>query len=359
MKKVLIAITSLHGGGAERVVSVWTRQLFEKGYDVSVLVLSRQENEYPICEGVNVYTVAQNPEQYLKLSFFERFKKMRSFVKNINPDVLINFLPTMQIWMLAVCFGLGIKRIETVRNNPDREASGLKQKIWKFCLFSSKKVILQTKEQGEFFGKVIQNKCVVIPNPICKQYCENCKQFYNEKNTEFIAVGRLASQKNYPLMINAFKLSVEKCSDIKLSIFGSNSSSKLQELINELNMQNNIFLMGRSENVSQELLKRDAFIMSSDYEGMPNALAEAMATGLVCISTDCRTGPKDLIDDGINGFLVQTGNTEEMANAILKVIEMPKEESERIGKSAREKILHFCSEENSFNRLVELIEDNN
>jgi glycosyltransferase involved in cell wall biosynthesis len=103
-------------------------------------------------------------------------------------------------------------------------------------------------------------------------------------------------------MIKAFSKACEKNKDIHLSIYGTGEDSyiaKLKELIKEYDVQGKIELMGRTSNVSEVLKNADAFLMTSDYEGMPNALLEAMATGLVCISTDCRTGPKDMIDNGI------------------------------------------------------------
>ena len=96
--------------------------------------------------------------------------------------------------------------------------------------------------------------------------------------------------------------------------------------------------------------------MTSDYEGMPNALAEALATGLVCISTNCRTGPRDLIDDGKSGYLVQVGNEEEIVGAIGKATTLTQKEAMEIGKSAREKVLELCGEENSLKKLIDLIE---
>ena len=96
--------------------------------------------------------------------------------------------------------------------------------------------------------------------------------------------------------------------------------------------------------------------MSSDYEGMPNALAEAMATGLVCISTDCRTGPRDLIKDGENGFLVPVGNVEAMTDSIKRVASLDADAIERIGREARLYVTDLCGRENSLNKLIEAIE---
>lgn len=360
MKKILLAIGSLTGGGAERVVSVWANQLSRKGYEVSVLVYGRSEGEYPIDNSVNIVSIAPTNSQFLKLSYFERLKRMRTSIKGIAPDITINFLPRMQIWMMFATFGMKLKRVETVRVSPwvICRNSKLEKFLWKNCFPKADKVIVQTAEQADFFSKKVQKKCVVIPNPVAEQYRENSKTSYKEKNEEFIAVGRITSQKNYEMMFKAFAKVAQKSPNIRLSVFGTGElEESLNSLISELDMNQNIKLMGRSDNIPQELHSRDVFLMSSDFEGMPNALAEAMATGLVCVSTDCKTGPKDLIDDGKNGFLVPTGDVDKFTEVIGRICDMTKTESEKLGKAAREKILSFCSEENSFNRLVGLIEE--
>jgi glycosyltransferase involved in cell wall biosynthesis len=122
-------------------------------------------------------------------------------------------------------------------------------------------------------------------------------------------------------------------------------------------MTDRIVLKGRSEDMLSILRSSDAFLMTSDYEGMPNALLEAMVVGLPCISTDCRTGPKDMIDDGVNGYLVKTGDAESISRAIVKMAQMSDTEAKKMGSAAREKILDICGTEKSLKRLVEVIEE--
>jgi glycosyltransferase involved in cell wall biosynthesis len=108
-------------------------------------------------------------------------------------------------------------------------------------------------------------------------------------------------------MIEAFAKAAQSCPGIRLSVFGVGDKAyveKVQDLIDEWGMTDRIVLKGRSEDMLSILRSSDAFLMTSDYEGMPNALIEAMVVGLPCISTDCRTGPKDMIDDSVNGYLV-------------------------------------------------------
>lgn len=359
MKKVLFCIQKLTGGGAERVVSVWASQLAEKGYAVSILTHGRVDNEYPVSNKVDVLHVTETHDEYVKLNSVKKLILHRKLVKRINPHVIISFLPSMEVIVMLSTIGLRKKKVETVRVSPWNIGGGSIIKfLWKKCINRSYKTIIQTAEQGEFFSKKVQNKCVVIPNPIAAQYKENISREHPEQITRFIAAGRIDPQKNYPLMIKAFA-SVAKERDLTLDIFGAgdeNYIKSLQALIDELKMTQKIKLRERTPNLIDEYKNSHAYLMTSDFEGMPNALAEAMATELVCISSDCRTGPKDLIDDNENGFLFETGNQKELEELIEKVACMDRDTAINIGKKAREKVLNFLSEENSLNKLMEIID---
>ena len=198
----------------------------------------------------------------------------------------------------------------------------------------------------------------MVSNPLDEQYVSKHKLDYSEKVTRFIAAGRVCEQKNYPLMIKAFAKAVQDYPDITLKIYGDGDNQykeSLYKLIEELGMTQNIFLCGKTKEIDAEFRKSDAYIMSSDYEGMPNSLAEAMATGLVCISTDCRTGPKDLIDHGVNGLLTKVNDESAMKEAIVNVCKMNSEEARAIGNKAREKALYVCGNDCSLNKLISII----
>ena len=199
----------------------------------------------------------------------------------------------------------------------------------------------------------------MIPNPINEKIREKPKQQYSNETCNFVAAGRITEQKNYPVMIEAFEIASKECPDIQLSIYGTGSDeyiAYIQKVIDDKGLSDKVKLMGRTTDMISALHNADAFLMTSDYEGMPNALAEAMAVGLPCISTNCKTGPRDLIDDGENGFLVEVGNAENIAKAIVKVAQMNAEQASEMGKKAREKVLDLCSEENSLERLIKVIE---
>lgn len=362
MKKIILAVCQIAGGGAERVVSIWSAKLAEQGYDVSILVFGRQKNEYQLPSNVKVLSIVPCYDDFQKLSYFKRYLRFRKVLKENKPDVLISFLPTVQVWCSFASFGLKIRRIETIRNNPwlDFSTNKFFRKLWLKCFNKADSIIVQTKEQIEFFKEKNKNKCRVIPNPVAKEFLASNSKQPNRKVRSFVASGRISPQKNYPLMIESFKNAHKKYPDIKLDIFGKgdkNYVKKIEKIINEEELSDSINLRGYSNNLAEEYLNADAFLMTSDYEGLPNSLIEAMASKLICISTDCKTGPKDLIDDGVSGFLAKTGDAKSICDCIISAINLSPTQIENMGNNARKKIIDFCSDEKSFKALLEVIEN--
>ena len=355
-KKILIAVSSLGGGGAERVATVWASQLAECGYDVSIYVTSRIADEYPLSDKVTVYAGGQTRGEYLSKSYFRRFRNVCSILKKIDPDYIVSFLFNTRIWMMFGSMGLRAKLIDTVRISPwVYDSYKFPARILSQMSYDvSRKIIVQASDQKDWFSERNQKKCVLVPNPISPLYKTNYKEYISQEVVNFIAAGRIDPQKNYPMMIDAFASVVKQYPNIKLRIFGKGKddyTQKLQDQINSLGMQESIFLMGRSSEIHIEYKKSDVFLMTSDFEGLPNSLMEAMASRLICISTDCKTGPRDLIDHNENAFMVPVGDSKALAQSIVNVMNMTYEERVAMADKARAKIMSYCSEENSLKRL--------
>lgn len=357
----MIAIHGLAQAGAERVAASWANYLAQHGHEVAVMVYASEENTYDLDQRVRIVPMAASREAYSQLPKVKQLLKMRQLVRQEKPQVIISFLPRMQINMMLATFGLRAKRLETVRNNPwiDRDV-GKKRFLWNLCFRRSSGIIIQIGEQALYFPEKLQKKITVIGNPISKDFAQQVKQYGEEGICKFVSVARISPQKNYAMMVRAFAKTIQKDSPCKLDIYGAGAPQaveELQALIEQLGMEQHITLCGWRKDISQILTSYDGFLMSSNYEGMPNALAEAMATGLVCLSTDCKTGPKDMIEDGINGYLATTGSEDSFAEGIQKMRQMDPQQCAAMGAAAREKILTMCSEENTLARLKQLIEE--
>ena len=180
--------------------------------------------------------------------------------------------------------------------------------------------VFQTSDAMKFYDGAINCKTAVIENPINDIFLNHKKAKTRRKNA--VSCGRLEKQKNYGLLIDAFADVVKLYPDYTLEIYGEGSKKEeLKGLSRKLGIDNKVLFKGRADNIADEIADAGVFVMSSDYEGMPNALMEAMALGIPCISTDCPVGgPKVLIGKDENGILVDMGDKKALANAILRVI---------------------------------------
>ena len=138
-----------------------------------------------------------------------------------------------------------------------------------------------------------------------------------------VSAGRLAPQKNQKMLITAFSKIANQYPDYNLTIYGEGALRQfLEQQISDLGLQERVFLPGNITDLHTQIKTSAFFVMSSDFEGMPNALIEAMALGLPCISTDCPCGgPKTLIREKENGLLIEVGDSDALADAMATLIE--------------------------------------
>ena len=325
MKKYLFIIPSLSKGGAERVVSVLSSELVEQGKEVTVITHFEVEDRYPISEKVKLICLSGlYEEEYRKnislIYLVKLIYRLRKAILQENPDYILPFLWTTCIRVdLALIFSKYKKRvIQTVRNNPMIFPSNKLMKVYRdYLVKNSVKTIVQNSEQKKYFKKSLHNKVFILPNPVSKDLF-NIKQEKLNDEIKIIGVGRLEKQKNFDMLIDAFSVINSNCKKIKLHIYGEGSlKSYFQEKIIENNLDNSIILEGRSNDYKKIYGDADIFVLTSNFEGMPNTLLEAMAVGIPCISTNCPTGPSDIIKDKENGFLVEVNNVNQLANRIL------------------------------------------
>ena len=137
-----------------------------------------------------------------------------------------------------------------------------------------------------------------------------------------VAAGRLTGQKGFDRLIRAFRRVADKRPDWQLRIFGQGEGQQaLQALIDDLDLGGNVRLMGFTNRLPQEMADASIYALSSRFEGFPMVLLEAMACGLPPVSFDCPTGPRDLIDDGVDGLLIRNGDVDAFAAGLLRLID--------------------------------------
>lgn len=343
--KMLFYINVLGGGGAERVMANLSSQFSEDGNEVVLVATYKVDKEYEVSKGVRkVYLEKQGSYSSNRIiRNVQRIFKLRKIIKREKPDVVISFMAEPNFRAILANSGLKSKTIVSVRNDPSKEYSGkIGGLIATRLLPKANGCVFQTNDAMRYFSNVLQKKSKVIYNAVKEDF------YHVERNPQegrIVTLGRLTSQKNHTLLIEAFSMIAEQFPNTIIEIYGEGDlRSQIEKQISELQLENRVFLKGNVSNVAQVYEAADVFVLSSDFEGMPNALMEAMAAGLPCVSTDCPCGgPKMLISDQNDGLLVPVGDVRKMTEALTLLMEN-REFKLELGEKAKLKALEFASE---------------
>lgn len=320
--KIMICIGQLCKGGAERVVSNLSNYLSNNN-DVTLVIFRKTKIEYKIDNNVKVIELDEKEKTKFKIiRNINRFIKLNKIIKKGKYDITLSFLPKPSYIVLLLKKIRKNKVIVSVRNDPKIEYKSLLNKILMKWLYpTADGFVFQTNEAKNYFSSKIQNKSEIILNSINQDFLVD-KPFDGVRDKVIVSVGRLEQQKNQLLLIKAFGLINKKFPDYKLIIYGDGSlKAKLEKEIFKLNLTKFIELPGVENNIKSKIYKASLFVLSSDYEGLPNSLIEAMVLGVPCISTNCPCGgPKELIDDEKNGFLTEVNNVKMLAEKIEAIL---------------------------------------
>lgn len=318
--KLLFTLASLGSGGAERVVSLLANKMAEQGHQVEIICLKFNDVYYKLHPEVKVTLAMQQTKNRITEVFW-----LRKYFKQVNPDVVIAFTEGVYCFTIAALLGTKIPVIASERLDPS--AMTWKRNLLKRLLLPyAAWLVVQTKTIKDYFPKNIQKKTSVIYNPVKDEALassiENGKlKMENTEGPRIISVARLFPQKNQEMMIQAFAKIADKYPDWKLVIYGEGPlRDSLQLTIDSLQLSERVLLPGRTEKVIDELRKSKIFCLSSDYEGMSNSMIEAICVGLPIVSTKV-SGTDELIQDGVNGLLVDIGDEQGMTDALEKLIQ--------------------------------------
>lgn len=334
-KNITFVMPSMETGGAERVMSILVNSAAERGFNVTLVVINRKDIYYELSKKVKVTFLEQCIEESgLEHSNINKIKFLRKEFKSAKPDIIVSFLTKTNMFTRLASLGLGIPVVASERNDPKKECDGiLKCKLRDICYVLNSGMVFQTEDAKDYFKKNIRKKAIVISNPV-KEDLPEWEGVLSGEN--FIAVGRLEPQKNYQMMIEAFSKYVKRHPEAKLTIYGDGTQiEELTMLVKDKGLESAVTFAGVVKDVHNMTKTASVYLMSSDYEGIPNALLESMAMGMPCISTDCPCGGvRSLIKDGENGFMVPVGDSDAMFNKMEQVMGMGDKINE-ISKAAR------------------------
>ncbi|MBO5031583.1 MAG: glycosyltransferase family 4 protein [Lachnospiraceae bacterium] len=339
MKRIALFISSLQKGGSERVMVNLASYFREKNYDVILVTQYKKENEYSIPPEIR--RVYSEPDEHelqggrIK-NFCVRFRTLRNIWKAYKPDIILSFLGKNNLMAVATAAFLPSRVAVSVRGEPTMEYEGkMMQLIAKLVFRFADGVVLQTKRACAFFPKAVRKKSRILSNPLNSQFLD--REPCEDRENLIVAAGRLDNNKNHAMLIHAFAKIAEEYPVMKLVIYGEGElRTSLEELIREKGLEDRISMPGSIDDVADKICKARIFALTSNTEGMPNSVMEAMALGLPVVATDCPCGgPAELIEDGVNGLLVPVGDAYALADAFRRILE-DKDFEKKLGENARQ-----------------------
>ena len=356
--KIVYCTPALYmAGGVERVLTLKANYFAEHcGYDITFILTEGKDKPffYPLSEKIKVINLDVNFEDLWTCTFLKKIlvylkkqrlfkKKLASELKRLKPDLTISLLRREINFITSIQDGskkigeLHINRAH-YRNFEGKDASFVKtqfSKIWMHDLVGKLQkldtlVVLTEKDKESW---IELNNVQVIPDPLSF----HPSSISPLSNKRVIAVGRYSHEKGYDLLLSAWKMVSDTCKDWKLEIFGDGDHSSLDVLLDQLQIDKpRCVLHGRTSDVEKEYLDSSIFVCSSRFEGFGMVILEAMACGLPVISFDCPWGPGSIISDGVDGYLVNNGDTKNLAEKIISLINS-EEDRVRVAKNALNK----------------------
>ena len=332
MRRITLFIGSLSGGGAERVTCNLANYLNEKGYSVDVLTMSNRRDTYKLDSGIKRINLLDEKERRGRIKNIQiRMRRLKKYVKE-NQDIscYIVMLPVTIFMLIRLKRLTKGKIIISERNNPS--SYKLYEKlIMKYSAGKCDGLVVQTKEIGRWY-KNVENK-IVIPNAINKDIVVPKRGKIEKK---IVSVSRLEKQKNIPMLIEAFERFQLDYPDYQLEIYGKGSlEKKLKGMVKKRKLDDKIVFMGYVNNVTERIANATCFVLTSNHEGMPNALIEAMCIGIPSIATDCDGGgTREIIDDHENGLIIDNNDSVQLTTSLKKIV-CDKTFSDKISENAK------------------------
>ena len=378
-KKILILTEDLiFGGGTQRFTSLIASRLSEK-FNVFILTFYDYENRYHF-EG-KYYSLRENFGLFTRiissLRINQLIRPMRIFmkIKSISPDIIISITDFTNVFTIVtkLMFHIKIPLIISIRNNPilkykktNRIFNILIKLLYPLRVVD--KVVTVSKRIQvilEKFYRLKRSKLITIYNGVeiekirenQMDIIKNYREVFNNSNLiKFVNVGRLIDAKGHKYLIEAFYKTKKEIPNSILIIIGEGPLRyKLKKLIKKKRLENDIILLGLQKNPHKFLAQSDIFVLSSLYEGFPNVLLEALANGLPVISTNCESGPYEILDGNKYGFLTNVMDSEDLAKKMISLAKN-KELINKYSKLSLERVEYF-NQEKILSDWINLIED--
>ncbi|MHA7681451.1 glycosyltransferase family 4 protein [Cupriavidus sp. PET2-C1] len=329
--------------GAERMTATIANALAEQGYAVSVLSLWDPASCFPLHPAVKHSALFQQRPSF-KRAYAATVAGIRRHVKQCKIDVLVQVDTMLALFVLPATLGLCLRHIAWEHCHFDEDLGRPARKLARrlAARFGDHIVVLTERDRRRWI-EVLNPRCpvVCIPNPLPFPMPAHPAP---RTGTSVIAVGRLVPAKGFDTLLRAWSQVVAQAPDWRLVIVGDGEERPaLERWRSQLGLNSIVTLPGVFPDITNAYKQASIFCLSSRYEGFGLVLIEAMAFGLPIVSTDCETGPRELLESGQDALIVPVDDSDAMAQALLHIIHH-KDDARRLGEAARQKARRFSME---------------
>ena len=321
MKTLMIVTGALGTGGLERISCFIANRFCDKGWRVVILTLLQKSSDDSTFQQLNSnvkvipFIGKKDPETHKKSSIFTWRKMIKTAIKEYKPDSILCM--TFKIASMVCLFARKYAKRVTIREiNDPRIRNRFTNNVIEFLCRKVKNIIFQTRYEQSCYHKRIRNKGYVIPNPLSIDVKRTGK--FNEK--KMFTLSRLSNkQKRLDVLIKGFEIFHKSHPDYCLEIYGRGSDNeKILELIKKSTCPDNIKIIYPIPNVHEKIIDYRCFVMTSDFEGMSNALLECYSLGIPCVSSDW-PGVEDVMTNNKDGLIYKRQDSNELAELLCKV----------------------------------------
>lgn len=337
--KITFFIGSMQRGGAERVISILAEDYRSRGWDVDIVLLLHDIMEYDLHEQINVIRFVGKNKSYIKNAIYW-FKNIRRYLRVRRPDRVVSFIGRINALVLTTAIGLRLPIVVSERNDPKHDGRSAAMQWYCNKIYRlAKSIVYQNEHEKSCFDKVLDSRGYIIPNPV------SVTATRHERARPIVATaGRLVEQKNHAMLVSSMKKVKEAFPEAICEVYGDGVlQEQIEGQIAELDLEETVLLKGCVTDLHERLSDCAVFVMTSNFEGLSNALIEAMMIGLPCITTDY-PGARELIQDGENGMVVPMNDIEALTKAIEKLLANENGYADRLAENAKQSAENFRAE---------------